>query len=76
MAVTTDIKMSTMITPGCFKCGKTGELKMPSDIYFAGIKKWEQGALIQDAFPTLNAEEREQIMTGIHPECWKAIFAK
>ena len=76
MAVTTDIKMSTINTPRCFKCGKTGELKIPSDIYFAGIKKCEEGALIQDAFPTLNSEQREQIMTGIHPECWKAIFAK
>lgn len=76
MEETQKIPMSTMITPQCFKCGKTGELKMPTDIYFAGIKKYENGAFIQDAFPTLNAEQREQIMTGIHPECWKAIFAK
>ena len=69
------IKMTTINTRTCIHCGKTGEIKMPSDIYFAGIKKREQGALIQDAFPTLNAEQREQIMTGFHPECWKAIFA-
>lgn len=71
----TDIKMTTMLTPRCFKCGKTGEIKIPSEIYFAGIKASENGALIQDAFPTLDREQREQIMTGIHPQCWKEIFA-
>lgn len=75
MAVNTDIKMTTMLTPRCFKCGKTGEIKIPSEIYFAGIKASENGALIQDAFPTLDREQREQIMTGIHPQCWKEIFA-
>lgn len=75
MEETQEIPMSTMITPQCFKCGKTGEIRIPSEIYFAGIKASENGALIQDAFPTLDREQREQIMTGIHPECWKAIFA-
>lgn len=76
MVLTTQIKMTTMITPKCIHCGKTGEIKMPSSIYFAGIKASENGALIQDAFPTLDREQREMLMTGIHPECWKAIFAK
>ena len=69
-------KMTKIPTPRCFKCGKKGELEIPTEISFAGIKKNEQGALIQDAFPTLTTDEREQLLTGIHPECWKAIFAK
>jgi hypothetical protein len=36
--------------------------------------KWEAGALIQNAFPMLNAEQREFIMTGITPEEWEATF--
>lgn len=32
------------------------------------------GALIQDAFPNLSADEREFIMTGITPEEWDAAF--
>jgi hypothetical protein len=67
-------QMSTIETKQCFQCGKTGKLQIPSPDYFAGIKKLEQGALIQHAFPNLNAEQREQIMTGIHPECWKKMF--
>jgi len=68
------IKMSTIETKRCFQCGKPGELKIPSPDYFAGIKKLEQGALIQDAFPSLNTEQREQIISGTHPECWKKMF--
>ena len=75
MAVNTDIKMTTINTRRCIHCGEAGEIKIPSDTYFAGIKAIDNGALIQDAFPTLDREQREQIMTGIHPECWKAIFA-
>lgn len=67
---------SIIETPRCFKCGKQGQLEIPTQIWFAGIKKSEEGALIQDAFPTLTNEQREQLLTGIHPECWKAIFAK
>lgn len=33
--------------------------------------KWVNGTLIQDAFPTLNADQREQLMTGICPPCWE-----
>jgi hypothetical protein len=31
---------------------------------------WQSGEFIQDAFPYLNANQRELIKTGIHPECW------
>ena len=73
--MSTDIKMTTINTRRCIRCGEAGEIKIPSEIYFAGIKKREQGALIQDAFPTLTNEQREQIISGIHPQCWKEIFA-
>jgi len=72
--MTTEIRMATINTPRCWQCGKTGELQISSDIYFAGIKKLDEGALIQNAFPSLSSEQREQIMTGIHPECWKKMF--
>ncbi len=43
------------------------------------LKRWEEGIdrrLIQDAFPHLNADDREFIMTGITPDEWKATFAE
>ena len=33
------------------------------------------GALLQDAFPQLTADEREFIKTGITAEEWDAVFA-
>lgn len=39
-----------------------------------GLDARANGALIQDAFPFLNADEREFIMTGTTPEKWDAMF--
>ena len=35
-----------------------------------------QGALIQEAFPMLNADQREFILTGITPEEWAETFGE
>ena len=34
------------------------------------------GILLQDAFPRLNADEREFIKTGITPEEWNTLFGE
>jgi len=41
-----------------------------------GLKRHQSGALIQTAFPTLNAEQREFILTGITPAEWAKIYPK
>jgi hypothetical protein len=39
------------------------------------INRWQlDGVLIQDAFPNLNADEREFLKTGITKEEWAAAF--
>lgn len=40
------------------------------------IEVWASGAgaLIQDAFPELNADQREFLMSGATPEAWEAMF--
>lgn len=40
----------------------------PLEEFDAALARWKNGALIQQAFPNLNADEREFIMTGIPPE--------
>lgn len=46
--------------------------KMQQIELFAGMTKWSvPGMLIQDAFPTQNADVREFLMTGITPEEWE-----
>jgi len=52
----------------------TMELPLTHREYDRGITKWEDGALIQVAFPTLTAEQREFVKTGITPEMWTKIF--
>ena len=36
------------------------------------LNAWRNGVLAQDAFPSLSADEREFIMTGVTPEEWEA----
>lgn len=40
------------------------------------LAAYKAGALLQDAFPDLPAEDREFIKTGITPEEWDAQFPK
>jgi len=39
-----------------------------------GIEAWDGGAYVQDAFPTLNAGQREFLMTGITPVKFNKMF--
>jgi hypothetical protein len=54
----------------------TMELPLTHREYDRGIAKWEAGALIQNAFPTLNPDEREFIKTGILPATWDSMFGE
>jgi hypothetical protein len=56
----------TYITRTCNHCGKTEILGVDAAAYTA----WRSGQLIQDAFPDLTPEVREQIMTGYHSACF------
>lgn len=50
------------------------EHSMDLDITEEQIQKWQQGELIQNAFPNLTASEREFIKTGITDEEWDLAF--
>ena len=62
-----EVGFSTFATRPCMVCGQRSELKLDNAALFA----YNQGALIQQAFPDLSADERELIKTGTHPECWE-----
>ena len=64
-------KTTTIKTPRCFRCGEFGTLEAP----ISGIELYNDGALIQDAFPDMPREDREQIISGTHPKCWKEMFS-
>ena len=65
-----------ILTDTCIFCGNDGEIELTNDQF----KRYNQsrhpsGPLIQDALPELTDGQREQLMTGIHDECWDGAFA-
>ena len=54
----------------CPICGRESEFMVTIDEYLA----YQEGALAKDAFPSLSAEEREMIISGICIKCQKNIF--
>lgn len=63
---------ATEIENICFHCGQANKILVES----AKLEAWRNGAYIQDAFHDLDADDRELIMTGTHPECWNNMFPK
>jgi hypothetical protein len=50
----------------CPFCGLIQTVRVSPDSY----KEYKGGALAQNAFPYLDGDEREIIISGICPECW------
>lgn len=59
-------------TAACRICGKTSWIEVPVD----GYARWKGGAYIQDAFPSLDADQRELLMTGTHAPCWLIMWGE
>lgn len=56
--------------------GKENVMRIPLgyDAFMERLDKWQAGEMIQRAFPTLNADQREFIMNGVTPEEWRKYF--
>jgi hypothetical protein len=50
------------------------EFDLTPEQFEASHNAWRSGVLIQNAFPTLTAGEREFIKTGISPAEWANLF--
>lgn len=55
----------TLVTK-CPICGIVEHVIVDKD----ELKKWEDGELIQRAMPSLSADDRERLMSGICPSCF------
>ena len=53
---------------------RTIDIPLTNKEYYAGLFLYEDGALIQNAFPTLTPSEREFIKTGITEDQWDSLF--
>jgi len=61
------------VTATSMLSGNRSSMELP--IRSGQLHRWLDGALIQDAMPNLNADQREFLMTGITPAEWDAMFA-
>jgi len=50
------------------------ELPIDADTFASCESAWKAGMYIQDAFPMLNANQREFVKTGITPAEWEKMF--
>lgn len=66
--MTATIKVET--TP-CIACQKRSEMVVSE----AGWAAFMKGALVQQAFPEMSADQRELLISGTHPKCWDEMFA-
>jgi len=68
--------MFAVTTKECIHCRQTGTVMVDPDKY----KEFTETPshlrrLIQDIFPQHSREQREQLLTGVHPECFDDMFS-
>ena len=49
-------------------------LRTTEEALYAGLAQMQTGKFVQDAFPRLNADEREFLISGMTPEKWEETF--
>ena len=64
-------RMITVTCPQCFVCGRQSHMRVPVEQRLAHI----DGAHVQDAYPDMSMQDREQLISGTHPVCWDRMFA-
>ncbi len=62
-----DLTDVVVVTKVCPWCHDTNEVTAPA----YGVRRWQEGELIQFAFPEAPPEWREQLISGMHPACWE-----
>lgn len=67
--------MFAVTTKECVHCGQTGTVMVDCRAYaeFTQVPRHLR-RLVQDIFPDHSRAEREQLMTGVHPECFEEMF--
>ena len=62
-----------VLTRKCPWCGKEHSITATANSLKQGIADVQHGALVQDAFPSFSADEREFLITGICSKCWSSM---
>jgi hypothetical protein len=61
------------VRKNCTFCNKPAEVQ---NVSLEGVNLWADGTgpSIQNVFPTMDAEDREVLLSGTHPSCWNKMF--
>jgi hypothetical protein len=62
--------MCVLLCTDCRMCKKHKRLEVTHEEY----KQYDKGAMIQDAFPTMDAGDRELLISGICGPCFDSMF--
>ena len=65
-------KPITTVTAICRQCYREQQITAPVVNFVA----WENGELIQNALPMLNADEREMLISQTCGGCWEEMFGE
>jgi hypothetical protein len=65
--------MSDTIVVKTQTCSVCGEYEVWS-LDRQAVARWRAGENIQNAFPNMNAGDREVLISGTHPACWDKLF--
>lgn len=60
----------------CPVCGRTNHVELNDEEAIMHERWRNRELLIQDALPNKSYDEREMLITGICPECWKKLFGQ
>jgi hypothetical protein len=75
-----NIPITRVTCPPCCLCGKQATVEVTTDDW--NNYQAAQGdlnnpkRLAQNAFPEMDADDREMLITGTHPACWDAIMGE
>lgn len=64
--------MMISISTNCPLCGTESTVFVEKE----DMDKWDEGALVQNAFPYLTAGEREVLISGVCTPCWDRSFGE
>jgi hypothetical protein len=66
-------QLTVNVNVKCPLCKKEYTVK---NVPVKGFMEWKEGGKhIQDALPTLSADDREALITGVCKTCWDNMFA-
>ena len=62
--------MTSFHSPACVVCHLDSIVELETE----KLERWIGGEHVQNVWPEKSADEREILITGIHPKCWNEIF--